>query len=109
MAVRHDIGSLGESLALRFLIDRGCSLIQRNAFVDGDELDLIVDHAGRVVVVEVKTSSNGDDPMEALDETKVFRIRRAVQGYRTAVHRVDVIAVMLDGFGVSIRWFPGVL
>lgn len=107
MAVGHTIGSLGESLALAFLIERGCVLIERNAYVDGDELDLVVDHDGDVIVVEVKTSSNGDDPIEAVDRTKVERIRRAAYGYRSAVHRLDVIAVTVDRCCVSIRWLPG--
>lgn len=109
MAVRHDIGSLGEFLAMQFLSDRGCSLIERNVIVDGGELDLVVDHAGRVVVVEVKTSSNGDDPIEAVSDAKAARVRRGADGYRWVVDRVDVVAVTLDRSGVTIRWLPGAL
>ena len=109
MAFRHDIGSFGETLALAFLIDRGCSLVDRNVFVDRDELDLIIRDAGHIVAVEVKTSANGDDPLHAVDGSKAVRIRRAVGGYRLVVHRIDVIAVTLDRSGASIRWLPGVL
>ena len=109
MAVRHDIGSLGELLASAFLLERGCLLIERNVIIDGGELDLIVDDAGRVVVVEVKTSSNGDDPIEAVSDTKAVRVRRAADGYRLVVDRIDVITVEIDRRGVTIRWLPGAL
>ncbi len=109
MAVRHDIGSLGERLALAFLVERGCSLIERNVIVDGGELDVVVDHAGRVVVVEVKTCSNGDDPIEAVSDTKAARVRRAADGYRMVVDRIDVIAVVIARHSVTIRWLPGAL
>jgi putative endonuclease len=109
MTVQRTLGSLGEILALTFLLERGCLLIERNAYVDGDELDLVVDHDGDVVIVEVKTSSNGEDPIEAVDRTKAERIRRAAGGYGIGVHRLDVIAVAVDRFGVSIRWLPGAL
>ncbi len=109
MGVRHDIGSFGELLALAFLVERGCSLIERNVIVDGGELDLVVDDAGCVIVVEVKTSSNGDDPIEAVSDTKAARVRRAADGYLREVDRIDVIGVVIAARCVTIRWLPGVL
>lgn len=109
MAVVHDIGSLGETLALRFLVDRGFSLVERNVFVDGDELDLVVRRGATVVAVEVKTSANGDDPIEAVDDGKASRVARAVDAYCLAVHRIDVIGVTLNSRGATIRWLRGVL
>jgi len=69
----------------------------------------IVLEGTRRIVVEVKTSANGDDPMEAIDDVKAHRIRRAVQGYELPVYRIDAIAVRLTPGGVSVRWLKAVL
>ncbi|GMQ98599.1 MAG: hypothetical protein BMS9Abin17_1119 [Acidimicrobiia bacterium] len=104
-----DVGRYGESVAARFLVERGLTVIERNVFVDGDELDLIVLEGSRRIVVEVKTSANGDDPMEAVDDVKAHRIRRAVHGYGLPVHRIDAIAVRLTPGGASVRWLKAAL
>jgi putative endonuclease len=104
MALQHEIGTFGESLAERFLIERGYRLIERNAYVDGDELDLIMAYGRTIVAVEVKTTSNGTDPFEAVDEAKMSRIRRAVGAYRLNISRIDVIAVMISDHGTAIHW-----
>jgi putative endonuclease len=108
MALRHQIGTLGESLAERFLGDRGYRLIERNARVDGDELDLIMAQGSTIVAVEVKTTSNGADPFDAIDEDKMFRLRRAVDAYQLRITRIDVIAVMLSDLGATIHWVQSV-
>jgi len=104
-AARHrkDVGRLGECLAERFLVDRGLTVVARNTFIEGDELDLIVLEGSQRVVVEVKTSANGDDPMEAIDDVKAHRIRRAVQGYELPVDRIDAIAVRLTAAALVSR------
>jgi putative endonuclease len=104
MALRHEIGALGESLAERFLLDRGYNLVERNAYVDGDELDLIMAHGSTIIAVEVKTTTNGADPFDAVDDDKMFRIHRATDAYRLPISRIDVIAVTIDVQGAAIHW-----
>ena len=104
MALRHEIGAFGESLAERFLVERGYQPIERNARVDGDELDLIVVDGSTIVAVEVKTTSNGADPFEAVDEDKMYRIRRAVDAHTLDITRIDVIAVKIGREGATIHW-----
>ena len=104
MALRHKIGRLGESLAERFLVERGYRLVERNARVHGDELDLIMAYGSTIIAVEVKTTSNGDDPFDAIDDDKRYRIRRAVDAYRLDVTRIDVIAVAIGREGAMIHW-----
>jgi putative endonuclease len=104
MALRHEIGALGESLAERFLVDRGYNLVERNAYVDGDELDLIMAHGSTIIAVEVKTTTNGADPFDAVDHDKMFRIHRATDAYRLPISRIDVIAVTIDVQGAAIHW-----
>ncbi len=103
------IGRFGESVAARYLTERGLTVVDRNVFVDGDELDLIVLEGTRRIVVEVKTSANDDDPIEAIDDVKAHRIRRAVQGYGLPIYRIDAIAVRLTPAGASVRWLKAVL
>jgi len=103
------VGRFGESVAAWFLMERGLTVVDRNVFVDGDELDLIALEGSQRIVVEVKTSANGDDPLEAIDDVKAHRIRRAIQGYGMPVHRIDAIAVRLTPGGVSVRWVKAVL
>jgi putative endonuclease len=104
MALRHEIGALGESLAERFLLDRGYNLVERNAYVDGDELDLIMAHGSTIIAVEVKTTTNGADPFDAVDDDKMFRIHRATDAYRLPISRIDVVAVTIDVQGAAIHW-----
>jgi putative endonuclease len=104
MALRHRIGVFGETLAERFLVERGYRLVERNARVDGDELDLIMAHDLTIVAVEVKTTSNGADPFDAVDDDKMYRVRRAAHAYRLDVSRIDVIAVKLSVQGATIHW-----
>ena len=72
--------------------------------VDGDELDLIMAQGSTIIAVEVKTTSNGDDPFDAIDDDKRYRIRRAVDAHRLDITRIDVIAVSISSEGASIHW-----
>ncbi len=104
MALRHEIGRLGESLAEHFLVERGYTVVERNARVHGDELDLIMRDQTSLIAVEVKTTTNGADPFEAVDDVKMYRIRRAVEAYRPRISRIDVVAVTISSEGSTIHW-----
>ncbi|MGI9528870.1 MAG: YraN family protein [Acidimicrobiia bacterium] len=101
-------GGTGERFAASFLERHSCTIVDRNVLVDADELDLVMRHRGQLVVVEVKTSTNGDDPLEAVDETKFGRIERAAAGYQGAVSRIDLVGVEVQRGGVALRWLQGV-
>ncbi len=101
-------GATGERFAESFLVRHACTIVDRNVRVDADELDLVVCHRGQLVAVEVKTSTNGDDPLEAVDETKFDRIERAAAGYPGAVSRIDLIGVEVHDGGVALSWLQGV-
>ena len=104
MALRHDIGKLGESLAEHFLVERGYRLIERNARVDSDELDLIMAIGSTAIAVEVKTTSTGADPFDAIDDDKMHRVCRAADAYPLRISRIDAIAVTINVQGVTIQW-----
>jgi putative endonuclease len=62
---------------------RGYRILERNAWVGGYELDLVVRRGRRLVFCEVK-EKRGDrfgEPVEMVDDEKQRRIRRAASGW----------------------------
>ena len=55
-----ETGKLGEKLALRFLTQKGYSLVCANYHIRGGELDLVMRKNGILVFVEVKTRKTGN-------------------------------------------------
>ncbi|GMQ94191.1 MAG: hypothetical protein BMS9Abin12_1675 [Acidimicrobiia bacterium] len=102
------LGSLGEDIAVQFLKRRGVEIVERNAFVNRDEIDVIYRFERIIVAVEVKTSSNGADPLDALDDTKMRRIKRAANGHRLPITSIDAIAVTFGSDYAEIRWLRAV-
>lgn len=102
------IGDIGENIAVEFLEKRGHRIVDRNVFVDRDEIDVIYEgHAG-FAAVEVKTTERGADPFDAITDTKLYRIRRAVARYSHPIVSIDVIGVILGSDGVEVRWLRGI-
>ena len=109
MAVRSvDKGISGEDLAVRFLTARGCTIVDRNVRVDADELDIVMRDGASLVAVEVKTSTNGDDPIEAVDDAKFARFTRAADAYASFIDRLDIVGVSIGSAGAEIRWLRAV-
>jgi len=102
-------GISGEQCAASYLERHSCIVVERNTRVEQDEIDLVVRHRGQLVVVEVKTSTNGDDPFEAVDEQKFRRMQRAAAGYRLPIGRIDLVGIEVGGRSVAIRWLQGVV
>lgn len=105
----RSLGVLGEDIAAHFLEKRGLRIVERNVFVDRDEIDIVYEESGEFSAVEVKTSSNGDDPLDAISDVKMYRVRRAVIGYRLRIVAVDAITVMITPDVAEIRWLRGIL
>jgi putative endonuclease len=107
MAEKDVLGRSGEQLAARFLEAAGYRIIERNWRGTRGELDLIAEHDGTTVFVEVKTRSalRFGHPFEAITPAKLRSLRRLAgewcaqaNGARGRI-RLDVIAVIggLDG------------
>jgi Holliday junction resolvase-like predicted endonuclease len=60
-----------------------------------------------VVAVEVKTRV-GVDPLTQMTELKHDRLRRAASLVKPRPSRIDVVAVMIDQSGATVRWVRGV-
>ena len=116
---RRSLGEVGESLAARYLTERGARVLARNWRCLEGELDLVVvEPDGVVVAVEVKTRRGVGfgDPVEAVTPVKQRRLRRLLgQWLRqnptvgAAGLRIDVVGVLiLRGQPVQVRHLTGV-
>ena len=91
-----------EVRAARWYRLRGYRVLDRNRWLGGAELDLVVRRGQLLAFVEVK-SKNGDgfgDPLEMVDAVKIGRIRRAAElwlatqpGLAALAVRFDVVAI----------------
>ena len=106
MAEPTVLGGLGEGIAALFLTSKGYSVIERNwwtrvAGAGRREIDLVCEHEGVLVFVEVKTRRAGgpQSGLEAVDDTKRERLRQAAEAYLDAHDmqgkpwRIDLVAV----------------
>ncbi len=98
---RQQIGRRGEEIAAAFLIARGFRVMAKNWRCPAGEVDLIVERAGEVRFVEVKTRSNlaFGYPEEAVTRAKQRHLRKAVEywlrssSFTPHHYQVDVIAI----------------
>lgn len=90
-------------MAKDYLIRRGYSIINANVKLSYQELDLVADHNGLTVFIEVKTRiSQFYGPAEnAFGFTKQERFRRGVQMY-LAHHKLNADNIRLDLITVDL-------
>ena len=116
-------GNLGEEIACKFYLDKGCEIIARNVYVSRiGEIDIIARHTTDVhdifVFAEVKTrngSAHGHG-YEAVSYHKKQRMRRCAQiwiqdymGYESKFSwRLDVVSINLAMRPPQVRLFKNV-
>jgi putative endonuclease len=96
------VGAYGERVAVRYLVDQGMVLLDRNWRCDRGELDAVLRDGDTVVFAEVKTRRSGrfGTPVEAVVPAKVQRLRRlaALWLAQSRIHprevRFDVVSVL---------------
>jgi putative endonuclease len=111
MATRSDVGAWGEAIAAKHLADKGYALRNRNWRHGHGELDLIAEHNGDIVFVEVRTrrSHNYGAPEETLTPRKRATLIATAQAYLDAhglndvQWQIDVIAIDLDAHNTVVR------
>jgi len=105
------LGRQGEALAERHMARLGARVLARNYRCPFGEADLVVDHGGDLVAVEVKTRRPGSVglPEEAVGRAKRNRLERvlayfsAERGIAGKGWRIDVVAVELAPDGAVHR------
>lgn len=105
------LGVQGERLAEAHLRKLGARVLARNHRTPLGELDLVVEHEGDLVGVEVKTRRPDQPalPEEAVNPAKLQRLERLLTQYaREHGHdeqgwRIDVVAIEVDHRGRPCR------
>jgi putative endonuclease len=105
------LGQRGERLAEHHLTQMGAQLLARNYRIPFGEIDLVVQHEGELVAVEVKTRSIADleQPEEAVSWGKLQRIVQALTTFAADTDqlespwRIDVVAIVVESDGTVSR------
>ena len=110
---KSETGKKGEDVALAWLQARGFRLLDRNWRSGHKELDLVMESAEWVHVVEVKTLTPPllTRPSEKVDAAKQARLVAAASHYIAQHHvrkevRFDVVSVVLDGDQPRVEYIP---
>ena len=105
MAAHIDFGKQGEEIAVKYLMDKGYEILERNWRNRHKEIDIIAKDGNELVVVEVKTRKNNDygDPDFAVNKQKQRLLISAANSYiyRNNLDldtRFDIISIIIkDG------------
>ena len=103
--VANAVGAYGERLAVRYLMETGMQILDRNWRCDQGEIDVVAMDGTCLVIVEVKTRRSllFGSPVEAVTAVKAARLRRLaacwLSDHRSLVDpvadiRIDVIGVL---------------
>ncbi|GEP36939.1 UPF0102 protein [Nocardioides psychrotolerans] len=109
-AARQALGTYGESVAARHLVEQGLVLLDRNWRCGAGEIDLVLREGHVLVVCEVKTRSSDafGTPHEAVgaekrDRLGVLALRWAADhGLTPPDTRIDLVAVMRPPRGPAV-------
>ncbi len=109
-ARRQALGRYGETLAARHLVEQGMVVLDHNWRCPAGEIDLVLRDGPVLVICEVKTRSSGacGEPLEAVTQTKLDRLRRLAAYWleahpvRPADVRIDLVGVMRPVRGASV-------
>lgn len=108
MNARAALGRYGERVAVRWLVDAGMIVLDRNWRCREGEIDIVALDGDAIVVCEVKTRTDGgyQHPLSAVGDRKAARLRHLAQCWLNrrwlAAHpatpsggvRVDVVGVV---------------
>ena len=83
MAAHNELGKEGEEEAVRFLERLDYQIRHRNWRCGRKELDIVAEHQGELVIVEVKTRRDKKFgmPEESISDTKIRRIVSSADAY----------------------------
>jgi putative endonuclease len=105
------VGRRGERLAEEHLLAQGARLLARNFHIQYAEVDLLFEHEGELVAVEVKTRAVEDleQPEEAIHRRQLVRIERALAMYAQdndmleMPWRIDAVLIVIQHDGDVLR------
>jgi putative endonuclease len=108
---RRGLGQRGEELAVAELKRRGYTIRQRNWRCAAGEVDIVAEHDGWLVFVEVRARRGSDlgTPEASITTAKRSRLIQVAQSYLAEFERgevdwrIDVVAVELTRGGKLVR------
>lgn len=103
MAKHNELGSLGEELAIDFLLQKGYKILETNWRFQKAEVDIIASKDEVLAAVEVKTRSTNEfgDPQDFVNQKKIKLLVKAVNEY---VERNDLdVEVRFDIVAITIN------
>ena len=110
MAEHNIIGERGEAIAIAYLRKKGYEIKAVNWRFQKAEIDVICFHENLIVIVEVKTrtSTEFENPKEAVTIPKQKRIVNAANHYIESSNielecRFDIISVLILGKKVDVE------
>ncbi|WP_300279998.1 YraN family protein [Peptacetobacter sp.] len=98
-------GRIGENIALKFLIDKGATILERNYWSKFGEIDIIAYFdATEIVFIEVKSRTNCKYgyPAEAVDINKQNKIRKTAEYYIMS-NFIEDVSVRFDVIEIYIK------
>lgn len=107
---QHELGILGENLAVNHLIGKGYEIISRNFTHRKKEIDIVATTGNQLVVVEVKTRQTAEigEPWRAVTREKQKAIIQVTHHYLVKNQieldtRFDVISIVHNSFRTKIE------
>ena len=111
--LKQDVGLFGEELAVQFLKENGCKILDRNYRTRWGEIDVVARYENIIIFVEVKTRSTVDfaRPWEAVGYRKRKHLKTAARIYIQehpnfgCEFRFDVLSITLkESCEPDIEW-----
>lgn len=103
MAKHNELGKNGENIAVKSLLEKGYTILERNWRFSRDEIDIIARDGDWLVIVEVKTRTSAwfGEPETAVTRAKQRSLIRAAEEYilehdYQGETRFDVIGILFD-------------
>ena len=105
-----EIGYLGQTIAKRYLQNKGYRIVQENYRTKYAEIDLITYNKAILVFIEVKTRKDEQlgTPEESINRYKIKKLIRNAEAYAARKRyagecRIDAVCIVLDEKGMASR------
>lgn len=98
------VGSFGQNIAVEFLKKKHYIILKENFYTREGEIDIIAEHEGQIVFIEVKTrlSEKFGLPEDAVNNDKKNKMQQAAMEYwqqkqiNNDNYRFDLVAIQID-------------
>ena len=109
MAAHNELGKHGEQVAVKYLIEKGFVIREKNWRFQKAEVDIIAQKGEILAIVEVKTRSNSffGEPQDFVKREKINLLTKAIDHYVTELDldvevRFDIIGIVMTDLKTSI-------